>query len=597
MFRMRSRVSARLSHISCTSTRTASAPCTSGPRAPPPRSKALARTLAPASRGLGAAFRAPPPPPPGALAAKAELFEGTDYVPSSSSTASPRSRLGRAAYGVVSTPARPDGAAPLVSASPSDGCGLGLALTACAADAGGGVGQVPASGFAGGFGGYRRQIGGSAGLGAVPRADPDEVRQAVHGAMTKAVSDALDPLMRLETEWTLPDAVKRIVKYFYKACTFELVGMQWSKAVELFVENAVSNYSSACCDKPWFFDLDLRSAITDGCWEIVRRGSCVPRPTFQTMEKVVDARYDELMDDILLDKALWDVTAATFGGEGNSKIYKAIKVGHGASFNEAKTDSRPMTDAERVELFTRLWVDDSMGRAWQSVDYVERILTFDTVVKLFQNLIAPFGEDHPFSCVPTALTKGIGRPPASWDFLEQCVAQFFKVWGRPGLGKRGSAGGDDGLQLTSAAEAADVTKTSSIFGAGLEAPEVKRRRATYGIASAAQRAAAAVAGSSVGSGGSAAPPAAAAGGGVGSFGGGSAAGAPAGDDEDDDGVLPGLAAARVAAAAVQADEAARATAMAAVPKSAGPRRLVPPPPPPPSSGLPGLLRPKDEADA
>merc|ERR1719221_814462 len=81
-----------------------------------------------------------------------------------------------------------------------------------------------------------------------------------------------------------------------------------------------------------------------------------------------------------------------------------------------------------------------MNRAWQAIDNSERIVTHDSVVQLFQNLLAPFGEEHPFSCIPAALTLNIGRPPSDWPFIRQNANKLFANWGQQANGGGISAG-------------------------------------------------------------------------------------------------------------------------------------------------------------
>merc|ERR1711920_479285 len=70
------------------------------------------------------------------------------------------------------------------------------------------------------------------------------------------------------------------------------------------------------------------------------------------------------------------------------------------------------------------------GRAWQAICSSE-VLTYDSIVSLFQNLIAPFGKEHPFSCVPAMLTQAIGRPPFDWPFIGQQVQLLCNAWRCP----------------------------------------------------------------------------------------------------------------------------------------------------------------------
>jgi len=110
-----------------------------------------------------------------------------------------------------------------------------------------------------------------------------------------------------------------------------------------------------------------------------------------------------------------------------SKIYKALHKAYHGALEESMADSRPQEELQRVEIFIRKWIDDSMSRAWYSLEAVGVTLTDKSVLRLFQALAAPFGDEHPYSCIPDILTKGIGRPPQDWKFIGQAVKQLFNT--------------------------------------------------------------------------------------------------------------------------------------------------------------------------
>merc|ERR1711879_768955 len=93
-----------------------------------------------------------------------------------------------------------------------------------------------------------------------------------------------------------------------------------------------------------------------------------------------------------------------------------------------KDGSTGLHPLRRVERFLSEWMEQSISRAWQSIDNSGVTINEGLVEKLFQNLIAPFGEDHPFSCVPTALTESIGRPPHDWPFMRKAAKTMFESW-------------------------------------------------------------------------------------------------------------------------------------------------------------------------
>ena len=62
--------------------------------------------------------------------------------------------------------------------------------------------------------------------------------------------------------------------------------------------------------------------------------------------------------------------------------------------------AQPYRDCRAVELFLKHWMNDSLRRAWVSLENAGVDITEDLVAKLFQNLISPFGNQVPFSCIP-----------------------------------------------------------------------------------------------------------------------------------------------------------------------------------------------------
>merc|ERR1711920_782432 len=79
------------------------------------------------------------------------------------------------------------------------------------------------------------------------------------------------------------------------------------------------------------------------------------------------------------------------------------------------------------------WANESMNRAWGAIPDAETILTQDVAETLFRTLLAPFGDEDPFSCVPQIFTETIGRPPTDWAFIGQALREVFSQWG-PGGG-------------------------------------------------------------------------------------------------------------------------------------------------------------------
>jgi len=318
---------------------------------------------------------------------------------------------------------------------------------------GGGYGYGSSKGFGNGssansgpYGCHRQK--GSKGA----SANPEEVQERLHTALNGSVWQLVKQVVHLEPEWSANEMTKRIIKHFYKAgSSTDLLSMAWPQATTQFIDNAMSGYSAACGDRPWFFELDLATALCSAIWEVVRVSSVQPRANYPELEQAATARYEELMDGILTDKAIWEATLGVFGEDPiNSKIYKTLKSSYEGASNEAVSSRRPMSEEQRVEVFIRRWMDDSIGRVMQAVDGSPSLLTPGNIARLFGNLVVPFGDNHAFSCIPAALTENIGRPPRSWPFLMRAARQFIVEWNRPTSkgGKRRLAGAGKGALPT-----------------------------------------------------------------------------------------------------------------------------------------------------
>lgn len=62
------------------------------------------------------------------------------------------------------------------------------------------------------------------------------------------------------------------------------------------------------------------------------------------------------------------------------------------------------------------------------LSFPKKTITEINVYCLFQNLVAPFGDDVPFSCIPLTFTQRIGRPPRRWPFIRMAVEELFRTW-------------------------------------------------------------------------------------------------------------------------------------------------------------------------
>jgi len=255
------------------------------------------------------------------------------------------------------------------------------------------------------------------------------VLESIHTNLFNIVGEAVAPVVTTEKTWSQQEMVKHIVRYIYRAAQSpELLTLRWQELGKRLVDQAMGSYGSACQDRQWFYEIDLSQAFASAAWELL----CLngkPRVRFSQIKELVEQEYEECLDKTLLTKAMWEATSMIFSDiKAQSKIYTALHKTYQGALEETMADSRPLEKLQRVEIFIRKWIDDSMRRAWCSLEAVEDTLTDKCVLRLFQALVAPFGDEHPYSCIPDCLTRGIGRPPREWKFIGQVVKQLFHTW-------------------------------------------------------------------------------------------------------------------------------------------------------------------------
>lgn len=268
----------------------------------------------------------------------------------------------------------------------------------------------------------------------------EQILERVHHNLYSIVGEAVDEVKHEEEKWSQSEMVKRIVNYIYKGCKDpDLMTKQWQDVSVGVVTTAMHSYMAACGERPWFYQLSLGHAFTSAVWELLQ-GSGRPRANFRDVQEFVMQEFESHLDKSLLTKAMWDAISSTFNDDTiRGKLFKAVSATYYTVLDEILADSRPAEEARKVERFTKRWVESAMGRAWTSVENSMEVLTPGNVSRLFQNLIAPFGESHEYSCIPIMFIETIGRPPRNWKFLRMTVQEMFRTWKEGSSGSGGSA--------------------------------------------------------------------------------------------------------------------------------------------------------------
>lgn len=267
----------------------------------------------------------------------------------------------------------------------------------------------------------------------------DAVYERVHNGLYNVIGEAAVRVQHLDTDgWSAAEIAKKIVRHVYKAASDpELLNMPWEIACKEMIARAMHGYSSACGDCGWFFDIELIPAFMEAAMAIFSfAGQAVHA---DAVYEVIQAEYEDVLDRRMLDKALWDVTQAVFPEDKvRSKVFNALSKSYWPALDEILNDGNlprefmygldEQTELRRVETFTRRWLDDGISRAWVAIEQSQVGLNERTLKELLKHLITPFGEEHPYSCLPGAFIDRLGRPPADWAFIRTCVTELFRSW-------------------------------------------------------------------------------------------------------------------------------------------------------------------------
>jgi len=269
--------------------------------------------------------------------------------------------------------------------------------------------------------------------------------------VNNSVWEAVQDIMHLAEEGS--DAgklTKRIVKYMYSSASkSELMGLPWDELCAEFVKGMWHSYSSSCGELEWFYHIDLVAALTAGALVLLPAAGwrIPPHQVFETMSR----EFESNLDRKTLEKALWEMVENLYGDDEKTrtKMYRALSNSYDAALKSALADPAPREEIQRVEVFLEKWMDDATCRAWGGLgDQAQEVLNTESLVEMFDHLLRPFGDEHPFSAIPRVLYENIGAPPRGWDFIPEAVQQLFERWEQqenaPRKPKKRKGGGGDG---------------------------------------------------------------------------------------------------------------------------------------------------------
>jgi hypothetical protein len=137
------------------------------------------------------------------------------------------------------------------------------------------------------------------------------------------------------------------------------------------------------------------------------------------------------MDRKMLEKGMWQATVDTFSAceeKAKTKIFHAAARSYWPALDEILLSLHPHDELQNVEEFVRKWIKDVLTRAWGGIENPEEVFNEEAVGDFFLRMVAPFGQDDPYSCIPGVLVEGIGIPPADWPFIREVVSELLVKW-------------------------------------------------------------------------------------------------------------------------------------------------------------------------
>jgi len=308
----------------------------------------------------------------------------------------------------------------------------------------------------------------------------EAVLENIHKSLYNIVGVAVALVSSTEKTWSQQEMVKRIVR----AKSPELLTLHWEDLAKKLVDQAMGSYGAACEDKQWFYEIGLSQAFAAAAWELLCMNG-KPRVRFSQVRELVEQEYEGSLDRTLRTKAMREATNIVFpNSKVQRKIFNALHKTYDGALDLSMADSRPLPELERVEIFVKKWIHDSMNRAWGGVEASEVTLTDKMVLRLFQTLMAPFGDESPHSCIPECLTGDIGRPPQDWKFMEHVVKKLCDTWemeaktNNTGGRSKKKRKGSDGVAIADSKDPPGVlnyfTRKDPVGGSEKTDPSLKR---------------------------------------------------------------------------------------------------------------------------
>ena len=234
--------------------------------------------------------------------------------------------------------------------------------------------------------------------------------------------------MYYETDWTESDLKKRVVRYITRAAsTTEVASYSWKDACKRLVQQAMGTYGTACKDRAWVLCLDLSDALSEAAWEMLQSQPVGRLPRSRDVYAVVHDEFHDCLDSLEIHSTFGVIAQKHFSAPYMQRAVERILYHSHCEIAEGVRAHPSSEDYENVVAFVGAWMNDALDKIWSlCVGAHANALTEEVAVELFGDLIAPYGEEHEFSCIPHYLYKDIGAPPPDWPFIQEQVERVFQ---------------------------------------------------------------------------------------------------------------------------------------------------------------------------
>ena len=182
--------------------------------------------------------------------------------------------------------------------------------------------------------------------------------------------------------------------------------------------------------REWFYDVNLTNVFIRAAWLVLMANTTSEvRPTWQEVQDVTEETYDVYLDECMNRKGIMTAVDTIFSIIGltvRNRVARVLQNMHGIAAIHLQSQGPFLRDDfHKVQTFMEKWIADSLDKLWC---ILRDLLTEEVAVNLFEELIAPFGQDNEYSCVPWQLWKDIGRPPPHWNIVREQVHDVFERW-------------------------------------------------------------------------------------------------------------------------------------------------------------------------